>query len=144
MAIPDPRVNNEGDSFEDLVKLLKGLAELSTVSEECSWLDGFAKIRAEPQMNSVAFETTVYQYSLAREKVTVSKEQAVLFKGIKSQHCHCPNELKNNCKIQKFGHCISTKKMRGYLIVGEEIPMSMLKNKFIICRSHRPFPYKIV
>ena len=62
LAIPDPRIMDEGDSFEEISKLIKNLIEFSSIGEECSWLDGFARIKADPQLNSVAFESTAYKY----------------------------------------------------------------------------------
>ena len=144
LAVPDPRIANEGDSFVEIVKIIKGLVDCSTTSEDCSWLDGFARIRAEPEMNAVAFESTVYQYALAREKIWITKEQAEAYEGGGERRCLCPHEIKNNCKIQKIGHCLSFKKMKAYLIAGENLPQSMQKNKYIICKTHKPYPYKII
>jgi hypothetical protein len=144
LAIPDPRIENEGDSFFDIAKLIDKFSQFSIMSEEGSWLDGFARIRAEPQMNSVAFESTAYQYALAKEKVVVSKEQADNYIEFKSTGCLCPNEIKNSCKMAEVGQCLSLKKMKGYLITGREFPKSMLKNKFIVFKLHQPHNYKIV
>ena len=144
LAIPDPRIANEGDSLLDIVKVIKGLVSFSPICEECSWLDGFARIRADPQLNSIAFESTAYQYALAKEKISVSKEQVVQYTEHMTTTCLCPNELKNNCKLQEYGLCSSQKKMKGYFIAGKDFPTSMLKNKFIIFKIHHPFPYKIV
>lgn len=141
--MPDPRIANEGDSFADIVKLITGLVEYSNTSEDCSWLDGFARIKAEPQMNSVAFESTVYQYALAREKICINKEQAEAYEDKGNHSCLCPCEMKNNCKV-RGGFCLCRKKMKAYLIAGEKLPTSIQKNKYIICKIQRPYPYKIV
>ena len=144
LAIPDPRISNEGDSFLDIVNVIKVLASFSFINEECSWLDGFARIRADPQMNSVAFESTAYQYALAKEKITVSKEQVDKYNEKNIMQCICLNELKYHCSLKEFGICTSKKKMKAYLIAGKDFPSSMLKNKFIILRMNHPYPYKIV
>ena len=36
LAIPDPRIMDEGDSFEEISKLIKNLIEFSSIGEECS------------------------------------------------------------------------------------------------------------
>lgn len=144
LALPDPRIANEGDSMMDVVKFIVALAEFSPNCDECSWLDGFARIRAEPQLNTIAYESTAYQYALAREKVEVSRDQVESYVAKTVLRCACPNELKNNCKLAEFGSCSSYKKMRGYLIAGKDMPTSMTKNKFLIYKLHSPHPYKVI
>jgi hypothetical protein len=137
-------MTNEGDSFYEVAKMVEACSHFSLISEECSWLDGFARIRAEPQMHSVAFESTVLQFALAKEKVTVNKAQVEEYRGYINEQCLCPNELKQTCRISEVGKCASSKKMKVYLIAGKEVPRSMMKNKFIVMKTKHAHVYKVL
>lgn len=137
-------MSNEGNSFGEISGLIKKLVEFSEYTDERSWLDGYARLKADPQMNCIAFESTGYQYSLAKDNIIVTKDQLESYKKPLLSYCTCPNEFRPHCKFKEYGHCTSLKNMKGYLIAGKEIPVSMLKNKFIVLKLHDPFPYKII
>jgi hypothetical protein len=119
------------------------ISHLSHTSEEQSWIDGFAKIRQEGQLNCTAFETSAYQYGLLRDKVKVSRVQAESFIE-EEDHCICQYDIKNLCKSRNFGRCTVRSKLKQLKMTGNEIPTSLHKNKFIIFKLHRPGGYKIV
>ena len=133
LAVPDPRIEGFGASFEEIAAIVELLCHFSADLEESSWMEGFAKIRQQPQQDCLAFETSAYQFGLAQKpgrKVVLPDDGK----------CLCPYDMRSSCKVKDFGRCTVYKKMKN---VENEVKY-WDKNKFILFRPVTGSPYKVV
>ena len=139
----DLRVSGEGDTFYEIVDNIKRFSVISPICEDCSWLDWFTKIKSELQVFLQAFETTAFQFVLAKDQVNVTKDQVDSYINTSVKCCVCPIDMKTNCSYNEYGTCMSYKYMKGYLISGKKVP-SLLKNKFVVGLPKYSYTYKQV
>lgn len=141
LAVPDPRVGGEGDSFESICSVIVSLSGFSSGNEVPSWMDSFARIREEPQHHCVAFESSAYQFALIKDKIKPARSD-ILTPHPEPGHCICQPDLKPICKYLNHGKCTIRHKLKPYKLANKDYPSSLQKNKFIIFKPNKPEAYK--